>query len=202
MNLEILKIFFRTSHATVNTKYNNCFEQDRFRGLDHLMKNNFYPTLILLLAFTLTAKADDQALVTFKSLNLQTAMEVAKGALAECRKKGFQIAVAIVDRSGVLQVILRDRFAGPHTPETARRKAWTAISFRTDTQQLAEVTQPGEMVSGTRQIEGALMLGGGVQILSAGSTVGGVGVSGAPGGNSDDACARAGIAAVEDRLAF
>ena len=58
------------------------------------------------------------------------------------------------------------------------------------------------MVSGTRQIENALMLGGGVQILSAGSIVGGVGVSGAPGGDSDDICARAGITVIEDKLAF
>ena len=153
-------------------------------------------------ALSLPALADKHALVTFKSLTLETAMEVAQGALKACRDGGFQVAVAVVDRSGVLQVVLRDRFAGPHTPETARRKAWTAISFRTDTQQLAEATQPGEMVSGVRDIEGALMLGGGVQILSAGSLVGGVGVSGAPGGDSDDACARAGIAAIEDKLAF
>jgi uncharacterized protein GlcG (DUF336 family) len=166
------------------------------------MLKRIIPAFILAAALSSPAQADNHALVTFKSLNLETAMEVAQGALAECRKRGFQIAVAVVDRSGVLQVTLRDRFAGPHTPETARRKAWTAISFRTDTQQLAEVTQPGEMVSATRDIEGALMLGGGVQILSAGSTVGGVGVSGAPGGDSDDACARAGIAAVEDKLAF
>jgi uncharacterized protein GlcG (DUF336 family) len=153
-------------------------------------------------ALSLPALADKHALVTFRSLTLETAMEVAQGALKACRDGGFQVAVAVVDRSGVLQVVLRDRFAGPHTPETARRKAWTAISFRTDTQQLAEATQPGEMVSGVRDIEGALMLGGGVQILSAGSLVGGVGVSGAPGGDSDDACARAGIAAIEDKLAF
>ena len=97
--------------------------------------------------------------------NLETAMEVAEGALKACRDSGFQVAVAVVDRSGVLQVVLRDRFAGLHTPETARRKAWTAVSFRTDTQQLAEASLSGEMVSGVRDIEGALMLGGGVPIL-------------------------------------
>ncbi len=171
------------------------------------MLKRLIPTFVLaaalsLPALSLPALADKHALVTFKSLTLETAMEVAQGALKACRDGGFQVAVAVVDRSGVLQVVLRDRFAGPHTPETARRKAWTAISFRTDTQQLAEATQPGEMVSGVRDIEGALMLGGGVQILSAGSLVGGVGVSGAPGGDSDDACARAGIAAIEDKLAF
>ncbi len=166
------------------------------------MLKRLIPALVLSAALSLPAQADKHALVTFKSLTLETAMEVAEGALKACRDGGFQVAVAVVDRSGVLQVVLRDRFAGPHTPETARRKAWTAISFRTDTQQLAKLTQPGELVSATRDIEGALMLGGGVQILSAGSIVGGVGVSGAPGGDSDDACARAGIAAVEDKLAF
>ena len=170
--------------------------------LKRLIPAIVFAAALSLPALSLSALADEHALVTFKSLTLETATEVAQGALAECRKRGFQVAVAVVDRSGVLQVVLRDRFAGPHTPETARRKAWTAISFRTDTQQLAEVTQAGEMVSGVRDIEGALMLGGGVQILSAGSIVGGVGVSGAPGGDSDDACARAGIATVEDKLAF
>ncbi len=166
------------------------------------MLKRFIPALVLSAALSLPAQANEHALVTFKSLNLETAMEVAEGALKACRDDGFQVAVAVVDRSGILQVLLRDRFAGPHTPETARRKAWTAISFRTDTQQLAELTQPGELASGTRDIEGAMMLGGGVQILSAGSIVGGVGVSGAPGGDRDDVCARAGIAAIEDKLAF
>ncbi len=166
------------------------------------MKKNLILPLACSLILVLSARADEDAFVTFKSLNLETATEVAKGALTECRIRGFQVAVAVVDRAGSLQVLLRDRFAGPHTPETARRKAWTAISFRTDTQELAEVTQPGEMVSGTRQIKEALMLGGGVQILSAGSIVGGIGVSGAPGGDSDDLCARAGITAIEDKLDF
>jgi len=158
--------------------------------------------LAVLAALSVSAKAEEDALVTFKSLNLQTATEAAQAALESCRKEGFQVAVAVVDRSGVLQVLLRDRYAGPHTPETARRKAWTAISFRTDTQELAEVTQPPAMTSGTRDIPGVLMLGGGVRILAAGSIVGGIGVSGAPSGDSDDACARAGIAAIEDKLAF
>ena len=171
------------------------------------MLKRLVPVLVLaaalsLPALSLPAQAEKHALVTFKSLNLETAMEVAEGALKACRDSGFQVAVAVVDRSGVLQIVLRDRFAGLHTPETARRKAWTAVSFRTDTQQLAEASLSGEMVSGVRDIEGALMLGGGVPILFAGSLIGGVGVSGAPGGDRDDVCARAGITAIEDKLAF
>ncbi|HJO74505.1 MAG TPA: heme-binding protein [Rhodospirillales bacterium] len=147
-------------------------------------------------------QAQEGALITFKTLTLEAATELAQGALAECRKRGFQVAVAVVDRGGNVQVMLRDRFAGPHTTETARRKAWTAVSFHTDTQAMATLTQPGELVFGTRQIPGALMLGGGVPIEAGGSIVGGVGVSGAPGGDSDDACARAGIEAIFDKLEF
>ena len=80
------------------------------------------------------------------------------------------------------------------------RKAWTAVSFRTDTMALAETTQPGKPQSGVRAVTNALMLGGGVPVEAGGSLVGAVGVSGAPGGEEDDACARKGLAAIEDKL--
>ncbi len=166
------------------------------------MLSRLLTACVLLAALSSPVQAQEGALVTFKNMSLGTAMELAQGALAACRKGGFQVAVAVVDRSGTVQVILKDRFAGLHTPETARRKAWTAVSFGTDTQSMATLTQPGELVFGTRQIPGALMLGGGVPVEAAGSIVGGVGVSGAPGGDSDDACARAGIEAVIDKLEF
>lgn len=156
-----------------------------------------------LLASAATASADDdEALVEFKVMKPEVALELAQGALAHCRGEGAQVAVAVVDRFGVLQVALRDRFAGAHTPEAARRKAWTAVSFRNDTLALAEVTKPGAEAYGANFMEDVLMLGGGVPVEAAGSIVGGVGVSGAPGGDLDDACARAGIEAVIDRLAF
>ncbi len=148
-----------------------------------------------------TVRADD-ALQSFKVMTPETALELARATLAECRKRGYQVAVAVVDRSGVVQVVLRDRFAGPHTPETARRKAWTAISFRVDTLTLARQTESGSAQSGVRHVSEAIMVGGGVPVESAGSIVGGVGVSGAPGGEADDGCARAGIAAILEKLTF
>jgi uncharacterized protein GlcG (DUF336 family) len=157
--------------------------------------------LVLTLCVIAPVKAEE-ALVTFKVMSPETALKLAQAALAECRKRNFQVAVAVVDRFGVLQVVLRDRFAGPHTPETARRKAWTAVSFRTDTLTMAEQTQAGRAQSGVRQVTEALMLGGGVPVEAAGSIVGAVGVSGAPGGEQDEACARAGIEAIADKLAF
>jgi uncharacterized protein GlcG (DUF336 family) len=157
---------------------------------------------LVLFAMSAGARAQDSALVTFKVLSPPVALELASAALQACRDKGFQVAVAVVDRFGAVQVILRDQLAGPHTPETARRKAWTAVSFRSDTLSLAAATQAGEVSSGVRFVEGVLMLGGGVPVEAAGAIVGAVGISGAPGGDEDDACGRAGIAAINDKIQF
>ncbi len=148
-----------------------------------------------------SAKAEE-ALISFKVLSPAVALELAQATLEACRNEGYQVAVAVVDRFGITQVILRDRFAGPHTPETARRKAWSAVSFRTDTLEMSELTQAGQPLSAMRFVTDALMGGGGVRVEAAGSIVGGVGVSGAPGGPADDACARVGIEAIEDKIAF
>jgi uncharacterized protein GlcG (DUF336 family) len=155
---------------------------------------------MLLAAGGSRAVAQD-ALVTFKVLSPEIALKAAQSALAKCRADGYQVTVAVVDRFGVTQVLLRDRFAGPHTPWTATRKAWTAVSFRTDTLAMAELSLQGGF-SGIRHIEGALMVGGGVPVEAAGSIVAGIGVSGAPGGEADDDCARAGIAAVDGDINF
>lgn len=149
-----------------------------------------------------TIRADEEALFSSKSLTTETAMTAATAALKKCRDEGFQVAVAVVDRMGILQALVRDRYAGAHTPDTARRKAWTAASFRTNTTDLVESTQSGQTQSGVRHIPGALMLGGGLIIEAAGSLVGAIGVSGAPGGELDDLCANAGIEAIEDLIAF
>lgn len=143
-----------------------------------------------------------EALVTFKALTPEMALELARASLESCRGQGFQVAVAVVDRAGLPQVVLRDRFAGPHTPSTATGKAWTAVSFRTNTTDLVGTTQPGQPQAGLRNLPNVVVLGGGLLIESGGATVGAVGVSGAPGGTEDDKCAKAGIDALRDRLDF
>lgn len=139
---------------------------------------------------------------TTKSLTPETALKLATAALSACRDMGYQAAVSVVDRSGLEQVMLRDRFAGPHTPETARRKAWSAVSFRTNTSDMLEVTKEGNPQAGIRHLDNVAMLGGGIMITSGGELVGGIGVSGAPGGEADERCAIAGIEAIEDELGF
>jgi uncharacterized protein GlcG (DUF336 family) len=165
-----------------------------------ICRNLFFAAVF---AFSLSAPAPAQeALVTYKSLSPDTALELARATLEDCRKRGFQVAVAVVDRFGQTQVMLRDRFAGPHTPATAAGKGWTAISFRTDTTDLIAISQPGMPQAGLRDLPGAVILGGGVRVEAGGAIVGAVGVSGAPGGEADDACAKAGIEAVKDKLDF
>ncbi len=137
-----------------------------------------------------------------RQLTPETAFKAAQAALEDCRRRGYQVAVAVVDRSGVAQVMLRDRYAGAHTPETAINKGWTATSFRTNTLEFAQSTQAGQAASGIRQLPRVVAVGGGVQIEAGGSIVGAIGVSGAPGGAEDEACARAGISAIRDQLDF
>ncbi len=91
-------------------------------------------------ALAATAAAQD-ATFSVRVLTPETALKAAQAAMARCRANGFQAAVAVVDRMGIVQVLLRDRFAGPHTVEMARDKAWTAVSFRTSTSDLAQATQ-------------------------------------------------------------
>ncbi len=157
--------------------------------------------LFLCLAF-LPPAAAAEATFALKVLTPETALKAAQAALKKCRDGGFQATVGITDRMGVTQVLLRDRFAGPHTVEMARAKAWTAVSFRTNTTALAEATQAGRPQSGIRHLPGVAAVGGGLMIEAGGSLLGAIGVSGAPGGKEDDACAAAGLAAIRDDIEF
>ncbi|MFC1681686.1 heme-binding protein [Pseudomonadota bacterium] len=158
--------------------------------------------LAALLSISAIAAEEEQHLVTFQSMTTDTALKAAQATMASCRSKGYQVSVAVVDRGGNVQVLLRDRFAGSHTPETAIGKAATAVSFRTNTTELAEQVQSGEIPSGIQNISGVVMVGGGVGIEAAGSMIGGIGVSGAPGGQLDEDCANAGVEAILELIEF
>ncbi len=145
---------------------------------------------------------DDSPFVTFEVLKPEVAYQMAEAAMIHCREAGYQVGVTVVDRFGVPQVFIRDRFAGGHVYETSFRKAWTVVSFRTDTSELNEATQPGTESYGIRFLSDALPLGGGLMVNGPTSMVGGIGVSGAPGPSLDDECAQAGIDAVADQIAF
>lgn len=148
-----------------------------------------------------SAALAQEGTVAFRILAPETALMAAQAALQKCRDSGWQVAVAVVDRAGVTQVLLRDRFAGAHTPRTAAGKAWTSVSFRASTSELARLSQPGQAQSGMRQLPRVVVLGGGLTIEAQGSILGGIGVSGAP-VDGDETCAQAGIEAIRDRIEF
>jgi len=153
------------------------------------------------LAAGVTAPAGAQKmLANYPTLTTSAAQVAAQAALARCQKDGYTVAVAVVDRGGQPLAVLRDNLAGTHTTQTAVGKAATAVSFRTDTTELAATTQAGKAQSGIRQLPNVIAVGGGLMIRAKGSLVGGIGVSGAPGGDADDVCAKAGIAAINDAI--
>ena len=169
--------------------------------------NSYYLTIAVLSLLPGITHAETSALYSFKSLSLDLANNAASQAITACRKMGYSVAVAIVDRGGNVQVVLRDRFAGPHTVETAIRKAWTANSFRQSTSTLATLLKEGTIPNQVQHNPGALLVGGGELIQAQGQTVGGIGVSGAPPGKSekqsiDGQCAKLGLKTVQDELEF
>ena len=166
------------------------------------------PFFIVFVMSALPVSAKEaNSLFTIRSMTVDIANKAAWESLQDCRKKGYSVAVAVVDRGGNVQVLLRDRFAGPHTPETAIRKAWTANSFRQSTALLAGLLVEKRIPNQVANNPGALLVGGGLVIEVAGEIIGGIGVSGAPPGASernsiDGACAQAGIEAIQETLEF
>jgi uncharacterized protein GlcG (DUF336 family) len=134
-------------------------------------------------------------MVSVKRLSLQTAQRIAQATIDACREKGIQIGVTVVDRDGVVQVQLRDTIASPITVPISFKKAYTAVNFNADTSALGERAD-----TPIGRLDFLVMSAGGVTVQVGGALVGGVGVSGAPAGETDEECAKAGVAAVQDDL--
>ncbi|CAM5438447.1 hypothetical protein AFEL58S_02620 [Afipia felis] len=149
-----------------------------------------------------SAARAEEATVTYKSLTPDVALEAAQAALKQCRTDGYQVSVVVVDRFGETQVLLRDRYAGLPANDTAKRKAWTTVGFRADTSQLATSIKNGTLDPRLADLPGVAMLGGGLKIETADTLLGAIGVSGAPGGEKDEKCARAGVDAIRDKIDF
>jgi uncharacterized protein GlcG (DUF336 family) len=154
---------------------------------------------ILFAGMLLPFPAAGQGVVMQRNLSLGMAKTIAEGALAECKSKGFNTAVAVVDRAGQVIVILRDEQATAQQVEMARRKAYTARMFRTTTLEFQKRTANDPKYAAQRDVADILALGGGAPIQIGNETIGGVGSSGSN-QEMDDACAKAGIAKVADLL--
>ena len=144
-----------------------------------------------------SAMAEEQVIVNVKRLSLDTATQLAQAAIAKCREEGVQVAVTVVDRSGNTQVVLRDVLAMTLTLEISQKKAYTALSFNAATSGLEGRFEGNYAVP---KVGSLIISAGGLPITAAGALLGGVGVSGAPSGITDEACAQAGIDAVMEDL--
>jgi uncharacterized protein GlcG (DUF336 family) len=164
------------------------------------MKNGMLAVATAIVAGAAMPAVAQKMLANYMTLSTAAALQAAQAALARCQKDGYTVAVAVVDRGGQPLAVLRDNLAGTHTTQTAVGKAATAVSFRTDTTELAAATDVGKPQSGVRQLPNVVAIGGGLMIRAKGSLVGGIGVSGAPLGDIDDVCAKAGIAAINDAI--
>ena len=144
----------------------------------------------------------EDAVVSYKSLAPDAALDLAKAALAACRGRGYQVAVVVLDRFGQKLVLLRDRYAGLPAPDTASDKAYTALSFRMSSGDFAKAIQGGQLSAGLAKLAHIVTLTGGLVIEAGGNVLGAVGVAGAPGGDKDEDCAKAGLDAIRDKLDF
>jgi uncharacterized protein GlcG (DUF336 family) len=153
-------------------------------------------TAAMLAAFLMIPSSGSGQVLMQRDVSLRMAITIAEAALAEC---GINTSVAVVDRAGRLRVLLQGDGASPHNPELARRKAYTARTFRQTSAEWAKLTETKN--GGQRMLADVIPLGGGVPIKIGEETIGGVGLSGAPMGQpQEEACAKAGIAKVADQL--
>ncbi len=143
-----------------------------------------------------------EGVVTYKSLAPDIALELARSALQQCRKNGYQVAVVVTDRFGAPLVALRDVYTPVAALDIAKGKASTAVTFSRDTSDFVKALKDGTISAGLAGVPGVTPLAGGVVIAASGSLLGAVGVAGAPGGDKDEGCAKSGLAAVQDKLEF
>jgi uncharacterized protein GlcG (DUF336 family) len=170
----------------------------------HLQQRHVVPMalrIMIAMAFMMlmpyTVLASDE-LPKESVLPLSLASKAIQASLDVCNKDGYRVSVSVVDRAGVLRAMVRADGAGPHTVDSSRKKAYTAVSLRRPTTELAELINRVPTLQALRDMnDQVLMLGGGLPIEIGGEIVGGIGVGGAPGAHLDDACAQAGLDAID-----
>jgi uncharacterized protein GlcG (DUF336 family) len=157
------------------------------------------PTLAAVFCCAIAMPALAQSVTTHR-IPATLAAEAAVEAVAFCAKDGYRESAVVVDIDGAHQAEVRGDGAGIHTLDSANDKAYTAVTFRTDTLALAErAKEPGGIVV-LQKLPHVMFFGGGVVIKIGDEVVGAIGASGAPGAKLDENCARAGVDKIRDRL--
>lgn len=157
-----------------------------------------YLALTGLLVLSTSAAAVD--MLSVKQISLELARDIAMKTVEACRKDGYNVSAVVLDRAGNVQVALRDTLAARHTLEIAERKAGMTIMSGIGSGEFLAARQ--DIRPELNHMRGLIVMDGALPIQAAGSLIGAVGVSGAPGGDKDTACARTGLEAVAERLEF
>lgn len=157
-------------------------------------------SLLSLLIMTVPVMAVEPDLLPVKQISLELARDIAMASVEACRKQGYNVSAVVLDRAGNVQAALRDTLSTRHTLEIAERKAGMAVMSGSDTGEFRDAR--ADIRPELNHINGLIVMEGGIPIRSAGSLIGAVGVSGAPGGEKDKACAAAALKKVEERLEF
>ncbi len=163
------------------------------------MKYGAFAVIAIVFVSTALSHAAEEppATIPIQRLSLDMAAKAAMATIQACRQKGMNITVALVDRGGRQQVVLRDTLAMPLTIDVAQQKAYAAMNFNSPTSLLENrFTSPFS----PGKIEGIILSAGGLPIAAGGTIIGGIGVSGAPSGKTDEECASAGLEAITAEL--
>ena len=159
------------------------------------------PLLSVLCAAFLLSQAHAQGLLKTNRISADLANQAVAAVVAKCASQGYAETGVLVDADGVQQAVLRGNRTGAHTLDSALAKAYTAASFKTDTTALVERSKTAPVLANILfKLPHLLLAGGGIVIKVGDEVVGAIGASGAPGGDLDDACARAGLDKIKDQL--
>ncbi len=148
----------------------------------------------------LAASAQAEDVISSKNIGMELARDIASGTITACRKEGFHISAVVVDRHGITRAALRDDLASRFTLEIAERKANMTVMSWTDSGAFRDARS--DIQQELNHIDGLIVMEGGLKIMSGGYNIGAVGVSGAPGGEKDAACAQKALEALNERIEF
>lgn len=163
-----------------------------------MQQRSFFITCLLGLSFISSSQAAD--IVSQKSIGLQVANEMAYHSIEACQKQGFHVSAVVVDRHGNLRTAMRDDRAAKYTLEIAQRKANMALMSGMPSGAFREARR--DIQQELNHIKGLIVMQGGMPVRAAGTIIGAIGVSGAPGGDKDEACAVEALEEISERLEF
>ena len=159
-----------------------------------------YKFIIFMLTGLLSLSTQAADIVSDKSIGMELARDIATETVLACRKDGYHVSAVVVDRFGLMRAALRDDLASRFTLEIAERKANMTVMAWTDSGAFRSAR--GDIQQELNHIEGLIVMEGGIKIVAAGRNLGAVGVSGAPGGDKDAACAQKALEKLNERLEF